>query len=152
MRRFFPASAALVLAGFALSHAYLVNSSPAENALLRTPPAEVRLGFTEGVELRLSVFKVYALEAPQNALRDPRRLQELARPLVDRVLPLRDDMSRAERMDVGLKNEGRTAENVTISLKPDLKPGAYVVMWRVLSVDTHTTSGFFVFVYQPQRG
>jgi methionine-rich copper-binding protein CopC len=65
------------------------------------------------------------------------------------VLPLRDDQGRAERIDAGLKTQGRTAENVTISLKPGLKPGAYVVMWRVLSVDTHTTSGFFVFVYQP---
>ncbi len=150
--RHFLASAALALAGVALSHAYLVSSSPEENTLLRTPPTEVRLGFTEGVELRFSVFKVYALEAPQNALRDPRRLQELARPLVERVLPLRDDMGRAERADAGLKTQGRTAENVVITLKPDLKPGAYVVMWRVLSIDTHTTSGFFVFVYQPQGG
>ena len=147
--RHFLASAALALAGAALSHAYLVNSTPKENALVRTPPAEVRLAFTEGVELRFSTFKVYALQAPQNALRDPRRLQELARPLVERVLSLRDDQGRAERVDTGLKTQGRTAENVSISLKPGLKPGAYVVMWRVLSVDTHTTSGFFVFVYQP---
>ncbi|AGK06194.1 hypothetical protein K649_14540 [Meiothermus ruber DSM 1279] len=25
----------------------------------------------------------------------------------------------------------------------------YVVLWRVLSVDSHTTQGFFVFVVEP---
>lgn len=52
-------------------------------------------------------------------------------------------------MDAGLKTQARTAENVLIALKPDLGPGAYVVLWRVLSVDSHTTQGFFVFVVEP---
>ncbi len=138
---------ALALAGAALAHAYLVNSSPAENSRVRTLPGEVRLGFAEAVEVRFSSFKVYALEAPAEALSNPRRLKELAEPLVERVLPLRGD--EAARADAGLKNTARTTENIEIKLKPDLKPGAYVVMWRVLSVDSHTTSDFLVFTYLP---
>jgi methionine-rich copper-binding protein CopC len=35
-------------------------------------------------------------------------------------------------------------DNMRIGLKP-LKPGAYRVHWRVLSVDTHVTEGNFSF-------
>lgn len=35
------------------------------------------------------------------------------------------------------------------SLPTDLAPGTYAVMWRALSVDTHTLQGFMVFTYQP---
>ncbi|MDX2006259.1 MAG: copper resistance protein CopC [Meiothermus sp.] len=139
--------AALALVGAALAHGYLVNSSPAENARIRVMPGEVKLGFSEAIELRLSSFKVYALEAPPETLNNPRRLKELAEPLVERVLGLRGD--EAQRADAGLRTQARTAENLEIILKPGLKPGAYVVMWRALSIDTHTTSDFYVFVYQP---
>ncbi|WP_081439952.1 copper resistance protein CopC [Meiothermus ruber] len=38
---------------------------------------------------------------------------------------------------------------MVIALRPGLGPGVYVVLWRVLSVDSHTTQGFFVFVVEP---
>lgn len=138
---------ALALAGAALAHAYLVNSNPAENSRIRALPGEVRLGFAEAVEVRFSSFKVYPLEAPAEALSNPQRLKALAELLVARVLPLRGD--EAARADAGLKTTDRTAENIEIKLKSGLKPGAYVVMWRVLSVDSHTSSDFLVFTYLP---
>ncbi|WP_027882753.1 copper resistance CopC family protein [Meiothermus rufus] len=147
MRFFLPIGATLALAGVALAHAYLVSSSPADGAVLREAPSQVRLSFTEAVELRFSRFKVYPLEAPREALNNPQRLRMLAEALVAQVLPLRDDEAR--RVDMGLVTPGRTAENVQLALKPGLKPGAYVVMWQVLSVDTHTTRGFLLFVYRP---
>ncbi|TMI77942.1 MAG: copper resistance protein CopC, partial [Bacillati bacterium ANGP1] len=54
----------------------------------------------------------------------------------------------ASRSDAGVANTTRTSGDIVLRLK-DLGPGAYVVMWRVLSVDTHTTQGSFVFVYTP---
>lgn len=139
--------AALTLVGAAMAHGYLVNSNPVENSRVRVMPSEIKLGFSEAIELRFSSFKVYALEAPSEALSNPRRLKELAEQLVERVLPLKGD--ETQRADAGLKTTARTAENLELALKPNLRPGAYVVMWRVLSVDTHTTSDFFVFTYQP---
>jgi methionine-rich copper-binding protein CopC len=37
---------------------------------------------------------------------------------------------------------------VSVSVKP-LKPGSYRVLWRVLSVDTHTSSGDYSFRIAP---
>ncbi|GIW32031.1 MAG: hypothetical protein KatS3mg071_2205 [Meiothermus sp.] len=141
-------SATLALAGVALSHAYLVNSSPVENALLRRPPGEVRLSFTEAVELRFSQFAVYALEVPNERWRDAGWLQEQAKALAEKALSA-GGVKPAGRVDAGLKTQARTAENVVIALRPGLGPGVYVVLWRVLSVDSHTTQGFFVFVVEP---
>lgn len=36
-----------------------------------------------------------------------------------------------------------------VSLPPQLKPGAYKVVWRVVSVDTHVTKGDFTFQVAP---
>lgn len=134
-------------AGSAVAHSDLARSVPADGERLSAPPQSVELVFTEPVEVALSVFKVYPLPAPPDALADPMRLNGLAAELVSQVLGRRDDRDR--RVDTGLQTGQGTAAAVTLGLKPDLQPGAYVVMWRVLSVDTHVTQGFTVFVYQP---
>lgn len=54
------------------------------------------------------------------------------------------------RVDEGLANEERRSEQVVINLQEELSPGVYVVMWRILSIDTHATEGFFVFGYAPE--
>ena len=41
------------------------------------------------------------------------------------------------------------SETVTLRLKDGLEPGAYAVMWNVLSVDSHTIEGFLTFTYDP---
>lgn len=148
MRAFWMIAATLALAGVAHAHAYLVSSFPAENALLRRSPGEVRLSFTEAVELRFSQFAVYALEAPSERWRDMRWLQEQAKALAEKVLSA-GGIKPAGRVDAGLRTQARTADNVSLALKPDLGPGVYVVLWRVLSVDSHTTQGFLVFVVEP---
>jgi copper resistance protein C len=61
---------------------------------------------------------------------------------VPTVIDLTGD--EADRADAATMAEG-TTNNVTISLKDDLAPGAYVVMFRVLSSDTHTVEGFITF-------
>lgn len=138
---------AAVIGGLALAHAGMVSSSPAENAVLRATPSRVTLNMREPVELRLSTFKVYPLAATAADLSSFRRLNGLADGLVGRVLRARDDQAR--RADSGLKTTGRSAKQVAIGLKPGLKAGAYVVMWQVLSIDSHRTTGFYVFVYKP---
>jgi methionine-rich copper-binding protein CopC len=45
---------------------------------------------------------------------------------------------------------GETANSVTISLKETLASGAYVVIFRVLSADTHTVEGFITFEIKPE--
>ena len=74
------------------------------------------------------------------------RLNGLAGALVAQVLEAKGD--EAARADAGVATEA-TSKTVTLNLKPDLAPGTYVVMWRALSVDTHTKQGYYVFTYQP---
>jgi methionine-rich copper-binding protein CopC len=119
-----------------LAHATLERSSPAANSTLKTPPKSVILELAEPVEVRLSTFKVYPLASPASAPA-----------LVQKVLSLKGD--EASRADAGLATRGETASRIEINLKEGLKPGAYVVMWRVLSVDTHVSQDAFVFTYQP---
>jgi len=49
----------------------------------------------------------------------------------------------------GVETAGREAAEIRIVLKRDLPPGPYVVMWRVLSVDAHVTTGHYIFTYAP---
>ncbi|WP_337870224.1 copper resistance CopC family protein [Meiothermus sp.] len=133
--------------GVVLAHAEYRSSIPTAGATLKTAPSVVTINFSQAVEVRLSTFKVYLLSAPPETWGSSTRLKRLARPLVQQVLPLRNDGSR--RVDTGVTTTARTSKTVTLSLKPGLKPGAYVVMWKNLGVDGHTETDFFVFVYRP---
>jgi copper resistance protein C len=66
-----------------------------------------------------------------------------AQALVARVLALKNDL--AKRSDNGLETTASEAALVKLKLKPNLKSGIYVVMYRILSVDTHITQDFFTF-------
>jgi methionine-rich copper-binding protein CopC len=139
----------LTLAGSALAHAELSGSTPADGAVLSAAPAVVTLTFTEPVEVRFSTFKVYPLEANFDpAAEDAQaQLSGLAGQLVSEVLEARGD--EAARADTGLITGERTAKTVTLPLKPDLSAGVYVVMWRVLAVDSHATQGLVTFRVEP---
>ena len=99
------------------AHAFLDHADPRVGSTVRTPPAQVRLWFTEGLEPAFSSVQVVN-EAGQ-------------------------------RVD---KGDGQVdpanAALLKISL-PALPAGAYKVIWRVLSVDSHVTEGDFAFRIAP---
>lgn len=128
----------------ASAHAFLNAAAPSPDSVVHTPPREVRLSYSEPVEIRFSIFKVYRLSGGPGA--DVRTLHSAAGDLVSAALLKRGDESA--RSDAGVANTTRTSTDIVVRLK-DLEPGAYVLMWRVLSVDTHTTQGSFIFVYTP---
>ena len=136
----------------AVAHADFLASDPPADAVVEEAPEQVRLSFTEVVETAFSVFKVYLLDLPsldQAAQEEPDflRLNGLAAALASEALPLRDDAEA--RSDEGLVDPEPRADEVTIALRADLEPGAYVVMWRVLALDGHPTQGHAVFVVAP---
>ena len=53
------------------------------------------------------------------------------------------------RADAGVTPATGQSETVTLRLKDGLEPGAYAVMWNVLSVDSHAIEGFLTFTYDP---
>jgi len=136
----------MVLGGVleASAHAFLNASVPSPDSTVSTPPNVVKLSYSEPVEIRFSIFKVYKLSSSPGA--DMRALHTAADDLMATDLLTRGD--EASRSDAGVANTTSTSTDITLRLK-DLEPGAYVVMWRALSVDTHTTQGAFVFVYTP---
>jgi len=134
--------APLVLAGAAWAHSLLTQATPAPDATVKHLPATVQLVLSEPVEMTFSAFKVYPLGSKGLAAAK----REAAR-LFKTALEAKND--REGRADLGVVGSARTAERVELKLKENLKPGAYAVMWRVLSVDTHTSQDFYVFIYQP---
>lgn len=133
--------------GGVLAHADEWTSLPKAGERLKKAPSTVSINFEEAVELGFSIFKVYPLDAPPASLSNPTRLRVLASNLVGQVLTLNNDAER--RADSGVQTTARTSKSVVIGLRPNLKPGAYVVMWRVLSVDTHISQGHFTFTIDP---
>lgn len=74
-------------------------------------------------------------------------LDAAAETLVAEVMGLRNDADA--RADTGFTPPTGQSETVTVRLEEGLEPGAYAVMWRVLSVDSHTIEGFLTFTYDP---
>lgn len=128
----------------ASAHAFLNASTPGADSVVGTAPREVRLTYSEPVEIRFSTFKVYKIPATPGA--EIRALQAAGGSLMAANLLKRGE--EAARSDAGVANTTRTSADIVVRLKA-LEPVAYVVMWRVLSVDTHTTQGSFIFVYTP---
>lgn len=138
----------LVPARIASGHAFLASSNPEAGATLTELPAAIKLTYSEPVEVGASIFKVYPLTLADDS---PAAADEAvgaaaaAERLVDEVLQLRRDEDA--RADAGVLTTEREAAIVELALKDDLSPGTYVVMWRVLSIDTHITWEHFVFTY-----
>ena len=129
-----------LLAGVAFAHSYLSSSSILANSILKFSPERVTLEFTEPLEINFSTFKVYKLETKTT---DPEKLKLEVQALINRVMTLKTDGS--SRSDNGLETNVAQAARVKLKLKANLKAGMYVVMYRVLSVDTHITQDFFTF-------
>ena len=53
--------------------------------------------------------------------------------------------SGGTRYDNGILTQTRGGTEVHLGLKPDLPDGSYVVIWRVVSADSHPVSGAFTF-------
>ncbi len=97
----------------AVAHSAMDRAEPRPGSRLRTPPAEVKVWFTERLEPAFSTLSV------ENAAGH-----------------------RVDRADGHVDDVDRTL--IRTGLSP-LAPGAYRVVWRVLSVDSHLTEGAFTF-------
>ena len=163
----------------ALAHAELEASSVEDGAIITETLGEVSLTFTDAAELSFSTFKVYPLPAAatvpgddasaddhdeslgdhddaaaqaedehaSEATGDHAALDAAAETLMAEVMDAPDDAGA--RADAGVTPATGQSETVTLRLKDGLEPGAYAVMWNVLSVDSHAIEGFLTFTYDP---
>lgn len=123
----------ILVFGLAFAHSRPTKIVPANGSSVAAPKT-VSITFDEGIEGNFSTFKVYAYtgEISNGALRAFAR---------DKVALKNDTAARA---DSGHNAKGST-KTVNITLKPKLKTGVYVVMWRILGADTHTVDGWSFF-------
>jgi copper resistance protein C len=136
--------ATFVVAGIALAHSNLIASSIKDGATVRVMPKTITLEFSEAVELGFSSFKLIALDPK---IRTLKAANAEADSLLEATLEKRDD--EPSRADDGLLTSAAIAAKLEVKLKAKLRAGWYVMMWKVLSVDTHNSSDYFVFEYRP---
>jgi methionine-rich copper-binding protein CopC len=105
----------------------------------------VTLTFSEGVEVAFSTFKLYAIagEVDLAAVNADMRLNALAAQLVTSFNGTPDDGEG--KIEAAVSGDPADKTSVTITPNEALAPGHYVVMFRLLSADTHAIDGHFVF-------
>ena len=130
--------------GFVLAHSNLNAASIKDGATISVMPKTITLEFSEAVETGFSKFKLIVLGPNIKTLKDA---TNAAGAMLEATLDKRDD--ETTRADDGLSNVPAIAAKLEVKLKTKLPAGWYVMMWKVLSVDTHTGSDFFVFQYKP---
>lgn len=136
---------AFAVASLAAAHASLDATDPADGAVLEAGPQEVTLDYSENVEVGFSVFAVHRLDADIDLDEEhaQQRISGLAAPQVKDWLaaPTAGDTLVPMTYE---PNSGK-ASHVVLTFDEELAPGHYVVVWRVLSADTHPVEGFFTF-------
>lgn len=141
------AAALLALASLlsAAAHAALQSSEPASGAAVVGPVTSIALDFTEGVEAAFSTFKLFRLDAAVDLEADNAelRLNGLAAVVISRHLGSQE--FGEGQVEVELLADPADKSSVVLQTAEPLAPGHYVVMWRVLSADTHVVDGHFVF-------
>ncbi len=137
-------AASLTLVGIAVAHSKVKKSNPKDGEIVKVMPKTIKLEFDEGLVTQFSRFKVYKLITKS---KDSETLEAEAETLAAKLILKKGDENT--RADTGFKGEASETTKVTVSLKPGLKPGVYVVMWRMLGTDTHAVSGNIWFQFKP---
>ena len=95
------------------AHAFLKDADPGVGSTIQTSPGEVRIRFTENIELAVSSIQVFDASGKE-----------------------------VDKRDLHLDRSDHALLHVSL---PQLDAGIYKVVWRVVSVDTHVTTGNFTF-------
>lgn len=146
------AAATAITLGVALAHANIKSSIPKDGSSLSAMPKTVQLTFGEAVETKVSTFKIYWMDEKlimKNGKELPdEQADDIVEKFANKMTALKQDTT--DRVDAGYsKGTMAQAKQVTLNVKPGTsKPGVYVVMWKLTSVDTHTTSGFMRFALE----
>ncbi len=112
------------------AHGTLIRAEPAINTEVATRPREIRLWFNQLIEHRFSRVTVHRAE--RHATTGKLDLQQ--------------------RVDDGLVAGPRVTRELAVKLPETLAPGLYLVQWKVLSIDSHRTTGKFTLTYALQAG
>jgi len=99
------------------AHAGLKASEPAASAVLEESPEQIRLTFGEAVEISFGSIRLFDADSRLIVLPTPQHA-------------IVDSATNRQVVQVRL---------------PELEPGSYLVVWRVVSTDSHPVQGAFAF-------
>ncbi len=99
------------------AHAGLKSSEPAASSVLERAPKEIVLNFGEAVEVSFGSIRLFDSNSKIIVLPTPKHV-------------VKDGVVDAKTVRVGV---------------PDLEPGSFLVVWRVVSADSHPVQGAFAF-------
>lgn len=116
-----------VLGTLGLAHAHAGIASVTLTPPSAATPGAVILKFNEPIELRFSTFRVVALPVGQ-----------LPADVAKAALALKAGAPELANAPLTAKN---TVARLTLPLKPGLKPGRYLLAWKLLSEDGHPVTG-----------
>jgi copper transport protein len=106
----------LLLPATSEAHAILLQSDPANSAILKSPPSQVRMWFSEDLNPTFSTAQVIS----------------------------GGNRQRVDTQDAHVPSNN--SREMDLSLSPNVAPGTYIVIWRTQSADDgHVLSGSFLF-------
>ena len=117
----------LLFPALLFAHGSLLRAAPAADTQVAKRPSEIRLWFSESVEHHFSRITVH--RATRDAATGNLQLQD--------------------RVDAGLVEGPRVTRELAVKLPETLAPGLYLVQWKILSIDSHRTTGKFTLTYAP---
>lgn len=117
----------LALPSVAAAHGMLLRAHPPVDSEVDRLPETIRLTFSERVESRFS----------RVTLHQARRDAETG------------ELAAGDRIDEGMADAPAITQELAVHLPEALPAGLYLIQWRVLSVDSHRTTGRFTLTYKP---
>ncbi|MCI0548545.1 MAG: copper resistance protein CopC [Candidatus Rokubacteria bacterium] len=114
------------------AHALVLESTPANNARLPAPPAEMRIRFNGRIEHALSRATLTPV----------------------RITPAGGTAPSGAAVSLPVRpaeHAGRPAPDRIVLALPALAPGTYLVRWKVLAADGHITDGTLRFTIEGSR-
>ncbi len=109
------------------AHGTLIRAEPPVDTQVTELPSEIRLWFNESVESRFSHITVHRVKRDAGT----------------------GELQSQGQVEDGLVTGPRVTRELAVKLSENLPPGLYLVQWKVLSIDSHRTTGKFTLTYAP---
>ena len=117
----------LLMPSVSAAHGMLLRAQPPVDSEIDRLPDTILLSFSERIESRFSRVTVHRAQVDSET----------------------GELSAGEPVDDGMADAKAITQDLAVRLPETLPAGLYLIEWRVLSVDSHRTTGRFTLTYKP---
>lgn len=126
----------------ALSHASITKISPKRNIVITKPLKSIEIEFNEKINLRFSKVEVHFFSEFKKNLNSPLKINREAAKFSKIALSSKKSLAS---IPIPKQLRGEKVQELSISLKNNLKSGHYIIIWQIMSADGHPIKGFSPF-------